>query len=77
MYFMQTKQPPKKKTKLELVAFKIDPDTLAMLDELSAYVETAMTAKGDPCGGRSHAIRKAIRFSHMSDREAYLHGRAK
>ena len=62
-------QPPKKRnhgrvSNLSLLAFKIDPETLTMLDELRTDVEAA----GDAFSGRgrAHTIRKAIRFAHAT-----------
>lgn len=47
-----------------LVAIKIDVETMGMLDELCADLEAATSATGDKFGGRSHTIRRAIRFAH-------------
>jgi hypothetical protein len=63
---MYSMQPKNKKSALELIAFKIDVETLAMLDELCADLDAATKASGDTFGGRSHTIRKAIRFAHAS-----------
>lgn len=59
---------PKKKRTGDnaLIALKVDPETLAMLDELCSDLETAAAASGDIFGGRSHAIRKAVRFAHAA-----------
>ena len=53
-------------SELTLVALKVDPETLAMLDELCSDLEAATAADGDIFGGRSHTIRKAIRLVHAS-----------
>lgn len=63
MYVMQ---PKKKKEPLELIALKVDAETLSMLDELCADLEATTRTAGDTFGGRSHTIRKAIRFAHAA-----------